>query len=121
MATPGANLSYHNTSRLFQVFLRRLGFKPRDVSMKPVTRLRNLVTDDGTQLLRAVGICAKFDLTTPPTTNAPADAPTGRGDLCVMFFMNNQGVAHIPLTSNIAIYRCTAYTNSTTFTWAQIA
>jgi len=42
-----------------------------------------------------------------PTTDTAADAPNAKGDLC---FDN----------TNYHVYICTAYTNTTTFTWVRI-
>jgi len=119
MPTPGANLQYGNTSFLWQTFLRKLGLKPRARQTFQSTALKNLAADPGTTFPRPIGICAKFSTTTAPTSNTAADAPTGIGDICVYFAADNSGVAHINPT-NITIYRCTAYTNTTTFTWTSI-
>lgn len=110
MTSIGVNLSYHNSGNLWEVFCRKIGFVPRQLPITPKASDKTVATS------RKIGICAKYSLTTAPQSNTANDAPTGLGDLCIYFAANNSGVAHIPLTS-ISIYRCSAYTNNTTFTW----
>lgn len=118
MPAPGANLSYHNTSFLMEALLRKIGFKPQSFTGRNKTSLYDTGSDAGTTFPRLIGICAKYSATAP-TTNTAADAPTGIGDICLQFKANNTGVAHIDPTQ-IVVFRCTAYTNTTTFTWASI-
>lgn len=116
----GANLSYHNTGFVWQLFCRKMGLKPRQLAIKNPTGRRNMAVDDGTTFPRLVGLCSKFNVGTPPTSNTAADAPTGVGDLCVYVASNSAGEADKIAVANIDIYRCTAFTDSSTFTWTKI-
>lgn len=100
MATPGANLDYSNPNRVWRVILTKMGIRVNGGTGFPMQ------TPDatGTSFPRAIAICEKAGV---PTTNAEADAPSGVGDLCWD-------------STNSDVYRSTAYTNTTTHTWAKI-
>lgn len=121
MALPvvGSNLSFHNTSFLWEMFFRKLGLKPRTLTVKQPSRKFNQADDNGTNVSRVITICAKYSAGTAPATNTAADAPTGLGDICVYVAANNSGLAHIAVAS-IDIYRCSAFTDVNTFTWTKI-
>lgn len=119
MATIGANISYHNSSLLWADFFRKLGFKPFTLPKKSKTGLRNQAADAGTTFPRLPGICAKYSATTAPTTNTVADAPSGVGDICIYYAANNIGGVPIPVAS-ISIYRCSAFTSNSVFTWTLV-
>lgn len=100
MATYGSNLTATGHEKILFGIKKVLGLPPN--------RSRMGVTGSGghtTTTPRTVAILAKAGA---PATNTANDAPTGKGDLCWD-------------TTNNAIYRCSAYTNGTTFTWTQIA
>ena len=118
MPAPGANLHYGKTSFLTSILLRKFGFRPKQiVNMRNPTNSYNGALDDGTTFPRLIGICYK--LATAPVTNTTGDNPTGKGDLCIVDANTGAAPPHQDV-ANITIYRCTAYTNSTTFTWAQL-
>lgn len=121
MATTfGSNMSGHNTSFLWEAFFRKLGMKPKTITCgKTPSRRYAGADDDGTTFPRQIMIMAKYSATTAPTTNTAADAPTGIGDICIYFAANTPVSNHVAVAS-IDIYRCSAYTNSTTFTWSKI-
>ena len=119
MATPGANIKYGKQSFLWEMLLRKMGFKPRSVKVSLPTGRYDCTADDGTNFPRQIALCRKYNTTTAPTTNTAADAPSGKGDICLHVKAAYAGLAHMD-PSGIDVYRCTAYTNSTTFTWAQI-
>lgn len=99
MAASGANLQYGTYSRILSLILDKIGIKsPNGLTSPSGNR------DDGTTFPRQVGLCVKAGA---PASNTAADAPTGVGDLC-----------HD--SSNNDLYRCTAYTDGTTFTWSKI-
>lgn len=118
MPTQGANIKFGKPSFMWEVFFRKLGMKPRTLNVINPTRNRNMAIDTGTTFPRQIAICRKVSVTAP-TSNSGPDAPSGVGDICLLFKAGNVGIAHID-PANVDIYRCTAYTNTTTFTWAQI-
>ena len=118
MPAPGANLNYDNQSRIFGLFMRKLGLKARDIPMVQQTRNRNMTAATGVtaEVPLVGGFCLKFSTTTAPASNTAADAPSGIGDICV-YCKSNGDVGLKIAPTNLAIYRCSAYTNNTTFTW----
>lgn len=111
MAVPGSNLKYANTKELWRRFFKLLGFiAPPMMPRMPVGTVGGLV-DDGTSLVRKAAICSKTSATAP-TTDTAADAPTGAGDICVLI--------HNTTFATTAIYRCTAYVDTTHFTWRKM-
>ncbi len=120
MPAPGANLSYHNASQLWEMFFRKIGYKPRSRPASQPTKNRNMAADTGLTATfpRPIGICAKYSATAPQS-NTAADAPTGVGDICISVASNNVGLAHIT-AADITVYRSTAYVSTTSHTWAQI-
>lgn len=120
MPTPGTNLQYGNASFISEMMVRKLGLHQKSIIFAQSTKTRNGAADPGTTFPRMIALCVKYSTTTAPTSNASGDQPTGVGDLCVYVAAENVGGYKVPVAS-ISIYRCTAYTNTTTFTWAQIA
>lgn len=120
--TIGANLAYGNASFLWADFFRKCGIKARILTANNPVNRYDTGDDAGATFPRQIGICYQVNSTAPVTNNA-GDNPSGKGDLCIVYAINNfvgaSKATKIPVAS-ITIYRCTAYTNSTTFTWAQI-
>lgn len=114
----GSNLSGHNPSFLWATFFRKSGIKPRALTIRMPTYRRNGAADVGTTFPRAALICAKYSVTAP-TTDTANDNPSGVGDFCIHFAANNVGGKPVLVTS-IDVYRCTAYTDTTHFTWTKI-
>lgn len=113
----GANIIYHNKARLSSIFLRKLGLKAQEIRGATPFK-RNNAADVGTTTPRQIAFCAKYHLTVAPASNTAADAPNGKGDICV-YFAANSGSGRVAEAS-ISIYRCSAFTSSSTFTWTQI-
>jgi hypothetical protein len=100
MATPGANLDYGNNEKVWNRILKKFGMS-RNVTLVGQGQEGQ---DPTTLANRTVGICLKNGA---PANNTAADAPTGVGDFCFD-------------ATNKQVYRCSAYTNGTTFTWVLI-
>lgn len=114
------NLDYGNPDRLWAVFVRKLGLKPRSRRWGNPTLLYNAAADAGTTFPRQIGFCAKYSATAP-TTNAAGDAPTGKGDICIQFKANTGVTNEYTVdVAQIDVFRCTVYTSNSVFTWAQI-
>ena len=104
MPAVGTNISIHPVRRFWtfleQLMGRRKGTMKRSMACVNV----DTATDAGTGTSRAIQGLAKAGA---PATNTAADAPSGRGDICID-------------TTNSDVYVCTAYTNTTTFTWTKV-
>jgi len=112
--TIGTNLKYKSQSGIWGQILKQWG-----VCVKPMVgkrRMRSTLdgtawdqTDDGTTAPRKCMVFSKASATAP-TTNAAADSPSGLGDLCLH---DNSGT--------LAVYVCTAFVSSSSFTWTKIS
>lgn len=101
MATPGANLVQRGREKIHFGINRALGLLP---NAKIGAQRQG---DDPTATPRNVQLHSKNGT---PASSTAADAPSGKGDLC----LNTSVTPH-------TLYRCSAYTDGTTFTWTQIA
>lgn len=88
-----------NTDKTLFEIKNKLGLMPN------LGRSATRIGDDPTTTPRM--ICT-FTKNGAPATDTANDAPTGKGDLCWD-------------SSNKAVYRCSAYVDTTHFTWTQIA
>jgi hypothetical protein len=106
MAAPGANFDTRNPSQALRFILRKMGINPegKAIHVRQQNAHTHVTVDTATTASRQIAIGVKAGV---PATNTAADAPTGLGDLCWD-------------SSNLDVYRCTAYTNGTTFTWTKI-
>lgn len=99
MATPGSNLVFTGHEKIVNRVLAALRIR--------VNRRETGTKDsDATETTRLARFSVKS--TGAPATNTANDAPSGLNDVCYD-------------STNSAVYRCTAYTNGTTFTWTKIS
>src|SRR3954468_1230205 len=94
------NVSCHNQHLILERILTKMGIKPAGRGGKA----GNHPTSDGTLASRQICLLLKVGI---PATNTIADAPTGLGDLCYD-------------STNNDVYRCTAFTSTSVFTWTKI-
>src|SRR5258706_14564600 len=94
------NVSFHNQHLVLERILTKMGIKPAGRGGKAGDK----PTSDGTQASRQICLMTKNGV---PATNVTADSPTGLGDLCYD-------------ATNNDVYRCTAFTSGTIFTWTKI-
>src|SRR3954469_8335687 len=105
MAASGANISAKCQSMLAADLLEFLGLKPNGLGRGAAP------TASGTSTTRQIALLQKTSDTAPANSTA-ADAPTGLGDI-VLHYTAAGVLTHI--------YRCSAYTSGTVFTYTQIA
>jgi hypothetical protein len=104
MPAIGSNIRLHPIKQFWDILEKLMG-RRRNSTRKLMACVNvDAATDAGTGTSRAIQVLAKAGA---PATNTAADAPTGRGDLCVD-------------VTNSDVYVCTAYTNTTTFTWTKV-
>jgi len=96
----GSNLSAAHQHLILERIHTKMGIKPPGRGGKG----GNHPTADGTLASRQIILLTKDGV---PATNTANDAPTGLGDLCYDYTNND-------------VYRCTAYTSGTVFTWTKI-
>jgi hypothetical protein len=104
MAAIGANMSARNPSRIVTDILQKMGLKTGAFS--PTGARGNTLATNvaATAFPRQIAVLSKAGV---PATDTAADAPTGVGDLC-----------HD--TTNNDVWRCSAYVDTTHFTWGKI-
>lgn len=102
--TIGTNFLQHTRRRVMKHMKKKAG-------MSQFTRIGasrslggNSAQAAATSSMRRI---AWFEKDGAPATNTTGDEPSGLGDICYDY-------------TNADVYRCTAYTNTTTFTWTKI-
>jgi hypothetical protein len=98
MAAIGSNMSAAGSQRILARIARKMGLRPG---------LLRGFSHGGATSADSARRPAFLEKAGAPATNTAADAPSGLGDLCFD-------------STNNDVYRCTAYTNGTTFTWTKI-
>lgn len=105
MPAVGSNIQTKATDRVIQHILEKLGLKKSGTRVTiPAVGRRSGAADAGTTFPRNIAFLA---MDGAPQDSTATDAPTGVGDLCYDFTNND-------------VYRCTAYTSGTVFTWVKI-
>lgn len=104
MPAIGANLKLGNPKFTMALLRKKLTMRFGGLTRIQSNATRSGAADLGTTAPRLANLFVKNGI---PATNTAADAPSGVNDLC---FDNSNG----------DLYQCTAYTNTTTFTWTKI-
>lgn len=106
MGAFGSNLLQPDSTKLWQTVFKFMGLNAEGIAISAQPNSGEL---NATSLPRFVNILSKVSASAP-TTDTANDNPTGIGDVCVHF--STAGVVQ-------GVYVCTAYTNTTTFTWTK--
>lgn len=94
------SVNFHNQHLVLERIMTKMGIKPAGRGGKA----GNKPTTDGTLASRQICLCQSAGA---PTSSNTSYAPTGLGDLCYD-------------STNNDVYRCTAFTDTSTFTWTKI-
>jgi hypothetical protein len=108
MGIAGTNLSRPDQTKAFQMIAKFMGLNVEGTCV--IGRRSNTRNTDTTRP-RNIAFLVKT-AAGAPTTNTAADAPTGLGDFCI-----HQTSAY----AIQAIYVCTAFTSTSSFTWTSIS